>query len=96
MSETATGNGMRYTGTSNWFMVTKFTTPTVPPVNLIAGQQYDAGDITFTRNGTTTIKITLHEWLPFRERGKQPEDPELLNGATAVHGARTIQVQVQL
>ena len=64
-SETATGNGMRYKGTSNWFMVTKYTTTTVPPVNLIAGQQYDAGDITFTRNGTTTITITLHDGFRF-------------------------------
>jgi hypothetical protein len=60
VSETATGFGDKYTGTSNWFMVTKFPTPTDPQVvNLIAGQKYDAGDITFTRNGTTTIKIAL-------------------------------------
>jgi hypothetical protein len=60
VSETATGYGLKYTGTSNWFMVTKFPTPTDPQVvNLIAGQKYDAGDITFTRNGTTTINIAL-------------------------------------
>jgi hypothetical protein len=62
-AETATGYGLRYKGTSNWFMVTKFTT--TAPVNLIAGQHYDAGDITFTRNGTTTIKITLHDGFRF-------------------------------
>ena len=65
VGETATGYGKTYTGTSNWFMVTKFPTTTAPPVNLIAGQHYDAGDITFTRNGTTTIKITLHDGFRF-------------------------------
>jgi hypothetical protein len=63
VGETATGYGQRYMGTSNWFMVTKFTT--TAPVTLIAGQHYDAGDITFTRNGTTTIKITLHDGFRF-------------------------------
>jgi hypothetical protein len=57
-SETATGAGTRYPGTSNWFMYTAFTTN---KVDLIAGQHYDAGDIYMTRNGTNTyIKVTLH------------------------------------
>jgi hypothetical protein len=67
VDETATGIGMTYKGTSNWFMVTKFTTT---PVNLIAGQKYDAGDITFTRigtppNSTMTINITLQNGFRF-------------------------------
>ena len=57
-SETATGAGTRYPGTTNWFMYTAYTTN---KADLIAGQKYDAGDIYMTRNGTNTyIKITLH------------------------------------
>jgi hypothetical protein len=57
-SETATGADTRYPGTTNWFMYTAYTTN---KVDLIAGRNYDAGDIFMTRNGTNTyIKITLH------------------------------------
>jgi hypothetical protein len=66
VDETATGIGQKYMGTSNWFMVTDFNA--LPPVNLIAGQNYDAGDITFTRGGNpskTTITITLHNGFRF-------------------------------
>ena len=95
VGETATGYGLRYKGTSNWFMVTKFTTTTAAGeldrrsalrrrgYHLYAQRNYDDQD-------------HVARWLPFRERGKQPEDPELHNGATAVHVARTIPVQVQL
>jgi hypothetical protein len=38
-----------------------YTAYTTNKVDLIAGQNYDAGDIYMTRNGTNTyIKITLH------------------------------------
>src|SRR5215217_67740 len=47
-AETATGAGTVYPGTSNWFMYTAFTTN---KVDLIAGQKYDAGDITMARSG---------------------------------------------
>ena len=57
-AETATGTGDRYKGTANWFMYTKYATT---KVDLMAGQNYDAGDIYFTRDATNTyIKITLH------------------------------------
>ena len=60
--ETAVGAGIRYPGSSNWFMYTPYTTS---KVDLIAGQRYDAGDIRFTRTGSgatarTIITITLH------------------------------------
>jgi hypothetical protein len=60
-NETATGAGIRYPNTSNWFMYTPYTTS---KVDLIAGQVYDAGDIYFTRTGNgasarTIITITL-------------------------------------
>lgn len=61
-NETAVGAGTRYPDSSNWFMYTPYTTGTV---NLIAGQHFDAGDITFSRIGTvpgtrrTIITITL-------------------------------------
>ncbi len=56
-SETATGAGIRYPGTSNWFMYTGYNTT---KVDLIAGQNYDAGDIYMTRSGGNTyIKVTL-------------------------------------
>ena len=67
-AETATGFGKRYTGTSNWFMVTQFPANGYGPVDLIAGQNYDAGDITFARNGTTTITVTLSNTLPNKFR----------------------------
>jgi hypothetical protein len=61
--ETATGAGTRYPGTSNWFMYTAFTTNTV---NLIAGQNIDAGDITMTRyGGNTYITVTLASGFRF-------------------------------
>jgi hypothetical protein len=60
--ETAVGAGTRYPGSSNWFMYSPYTTSTI---NLIAGQKYDAGDITMWRTGSgstarTWIRITLH------------------------------------
>jgi hypothetical protein len=57
-AETATGAGTRYPGTSNWFMYTAYQTT---KVDLIAGQNYDAGDIYMTRpgDGNTYIKVTL-------------------------------------
>jgi hypothetical protein len=60
VDETATGQGLTYrgaTGLQSWFMYTPYTTA---KVDLIAGQNYDAGDIYFTRGvTTTTIEITL-------------------------------------
>jgi hypothetical protein len=61
-NETAVGAGVRYPGSSNWFMYTQYTTS---KVDLIAGQNYDAGDVFFTRTGSgstarTIITITLH------------------------------------
>jgi len=62
-AETATGAGTKYLGTSNWFMYTAYTTN---KVDLIAGQQYDAGDIYMTRDATKTyIKITLASGFRF-------------------------------
>jgi hypothetical protein len=62
-AETATGAGTRYPGTSNWFMYTAFTTN---KVDLIAGQKYDAGDITMARSGAnTTITVTLGSGFRF-------------------------------
>ncbi len=63
-SETATGAGIRYPGTSNWFMYTPYQTT---KVDLIAGQYYDAGDIYMTRpgDGNTYIKITLASGFRF-------------------------------
>lgn len=69
--ETAVGAGTRYPGTSNWFMYTAYTTS---KVDLIAGQHYDAGDITMSRSGgNTTITITLHagfRWAPVSDNLK--------------------------
>jgi hypothetical protein len=60
VDETATGKGTIYkgaTGLQSWFMYTPYTTA---KVDLIAGQNYDAGDVYFTRGvTTTTITITL-------------------------------------
>jgi uncharacterized cupin superfamily protein len=62
-SETATGAGIRYPGTSNWFMYTPYQTT---KVDLIAGQNYDAGDIYMTRSGGNTyIKVTLASGFRF-------------------------------
>jgi hypothetical protein len=62
-SETATGAGIRYPGTSNWFMYTPYQTT---KVDLIAGQHYDAGDIYMTRSGGNTyIKVTLASGFRF-------------------------------
>jgi hypothetical protein len=70
-SETATGFGTRYPGTSNWFMYTAYTTN---KVDLIAGQNYDAGDIYMTRSGSYTyVKVTLasgFRWANMRENLK--------------------------
>lgn len=57
--ETATGAGTQWPGTKNWFMYTAYSPD---PVDLIAGQHYDAGDITMVRDGAQThITITLHD-----------------------------------
>jgi hypothetical protein len=77
--ETATGAGFPWLWTqgaaSNWFMYTPWvqttvngvTKPGISPsgVNLIAGQHYVAGRITGTRNGTTSITITLNAGFRF-------------------------------
>ena len=63
VGETATGAGTKYPGTSNWFMYTPYQTT---KVDLIAGQNYDAGDINMTRDATKTyITITLHNGFRF-------------------------------
>jgi hypothetical protein len=63
--ETATGKGPRYPGSSNWFMYTPFA---AGPVDLIAGKNYDAGDITMQHVGDTTqITITLHAGFRFAD-----------------------------
>jgi hypothetical protein len=64
--ETATGDGTRYPRSDNWFEYTTYytpgTTPVTKTVDLIAGQNFDAGDITMSPSGTkTSITITLHE-----------------------------------
>jgi hypothetical protein len=67
VDETATGKGPVYkgaTGTQNWFMYTPYPTE---KVDLMAGKFYDAGDIYFTRNVTTTITITLAD-MPVKFR----------------------------
>ena len=62
-AETATGAGTRYPGTSNWFMYTPYQTT---KVDLIAGQNYDAGDILMTRDATKTyIQVTLASGFRF-------------------------------
>jgi glycine cleavage system H lipoate-binding protein len=70
-SETATGHGTVYPGTTNWFMYTAYTTN---KVDLIAGQNYDAGDIYMTRSGSYTyVKVTLQSgfrWANMRENLK--------------------------
>jgi hypothetical protein len=61
--ETATGQGPRYPGSSNWFMYTPYTTA---KVDLIAGQKYDAGDVLMKRVGSSTeITIKLHDGFRF-------------------------------
>jgi hypothetical protein len=66
VNETATGKGYKWSSIrgapSNWFMYTAFT---LEKVDLIAGQYYDAGDVTMTRNGTTSITIALHDGFRF-------------------------------
>jgi hypothetical protein len=57
--ETATGAGALYPGAGNWFMYTPYATE---KVDLIAGQNFDAGDISMSRDATSTyIEITLHD-----------------------------------
>lgn len=62
--ETATGRGPGWPG-SNWFMYTPCAIGTT--IDLIAGQHYDAGDITISgtcensKTGTNTITIQLHD-----------------------------------
>jgi len=70
VNETATGRGLpwsRVTGApANWFMYTAWSAlQNEQTVDLIAGQYYDAGDIKATRNGTTSITITLHNGFRF-------------------------------
>jgi hypothetical protein len=61
--ETATGQGPLYPSSANWFMYTPYS---AAKVDLIAGQHYDAGDITMVRNGATTaITIKLHAGFRF-------------------------------
>jgi hypothetical protein len=66
VNETATGKGYKWSSIrgapSNWFMYTAFT---LEKVDLIAGQYYDAGDVTMTRNGNTSITIALHDGFRF-------------------------------
>ena len=59
--ESATPRGLAWPG-GNWFMYTPYT---AGPVDLLAGQHHDAGDISMTRNGTTSITITLHDGYRF-------------------------------
>jgi len=70
-AETATGAGTRYPGTTNWFMYSAYTTS---KVDLIAGQNYDAGDIYMTRSGGNTyITVTLNSgfrWANMKENLK--------------------------
>jgi hypothetical protein len=61
--ETATGFGIEYPNSSNWFMYTPYTTS---KVDLVQGPKHnDVGDIFMSRSGggasaKTTIRITLH------------------------------------
>jgi hypothetical protein len=61
--ETASGFGIRYPDTSNWFMYTPYSTT---KIDLVAGRDLeDAGDIFMSRSGNggsarTTIRIVLH------------------------------------
>jgi hypothetical protein len=61
--ETASGYGIRYPDTSNWFMYTPYSSS---KVDLVAGRDLkDAGDIFMSRSGSgsnarTTIRILLH------------------------------------
>jgi hypothetical protein len=68
--ETATGDGYPWSATKsapkNWFMYTPYA---AGPTDLIAGQHYDAGDITMSRNGTTEITIALHNGFRFADSG---------------------------
>lgn len=63
-SGTATGFGIRYPGTSNWFMYTPYSTS---KVDLVSGRDLqDAGDIFMSRTGSgatarTIIQIVLHD-----------------------------------
>ena len=64
--ETATGRGIDWTRNSNWFMFSEFSQMSPPGgIDLVAGQTYDAGQITAVRNGTTSITITLDSGYRF-------------------------------
>lgn len=64
--ETATGSGVKPGTKGNWFMVTECCDPAM----LIAGQRFDAGDITFAAvPGGTAITITLNDGFRFAAVG---------------------------
>ena len=61
--ETATGQGLPWKATkkapNNWFMYTTWTDIADGGADIIAGQFYDVGDVTGSRNGTTTLTFEL-------------------------------------
>ena len=61
--ETATGEGLPWKATkrapNNWFMYTTWTDIADGGADIIAGQFYDVGDVTGSRNGTTTLTFEL-------------------------------------
>lgn len=62
--ETATGDGIDWKLTkrspNNWFMYSMWSEiAALDGTDLIAGQYYDVGDVTGTRNGTTTLNFSL-------------------------------------
>ena len=64
--ETATGRGTDWAKSSNWFMFSHHAEMSAPGgIDLVAGQHHDAGQITSTRNGTTSITITLADGFRF-------------------------------
>lgn len=67
--ETATGAGIPWAWTQraprNWFMYTPWVLTTGDGVPLIAGRHFIAGRIKGTRNGTTSLTITLNSGFRF-------------------------------
>jgi hypothetical protein len=57
--ETATGEGPRWPGTSNWFMYTTRADILDGGANLIAGQHINVGTVTQTANGCSNGKVKL-------------------------------------
>lgn len=64
VGETATGAGIDFLKNSNWFMFTPLADLQAGTVDLIAGQHYDAGDITLVGDQLT---ITLHDGYRFAD-----------------------------